>query len=299
MRPEPTQQTAPVPPAALESGGPTAARLRLGAQLRRLRQAAGITRQDAAAAIRSSASKITRIELGQTAVKPRDLADLLALYGADPAGSASMTALARISGNRGWWQAYGDAVPGWQATYLGLEESARMIRGYEPRFVPALLQTPDYAHALLASRAGKPDLDRTERRLAVLRRRQELLHRDNPPHLWAVIDEGALRRLVGGPAVMRAQLDHLMEITRLAHVNVQVLPFRAGSHAACGGPVVLLRFAGDQLPDVVCLEYLDGAAYPSRPAELAGYWDMLNKLATEADPPIASTLSLDQFRRDL
>jgi transcriptional regulator with XRE-family HTH domain len=299
VRPGLEQQAAPAPLVGPEGGGPAAARLRLGAQLRQLRQAAGMTRQDAAAAIRSSASKVTRLELGRTGIKPRDLADLLGVYGADPAGQASMMALAQVGNNRGWWQGYGDAVPGWQATRLGLEQSASLIRAYEPRFVPELLQTPEYARALLASMSGDPDASRAERQLAVLLRRQRILHREDPPHAWAVIDEGALRRPVGGPAVMRAQLGHLIDVTRLGHVNIQVLPFRAGGHAAFGGPVVLLRFAGDQLPDVVCLEYFTGAVYPSRPAELACYRDILNQLATQADPPIASTLTIEQMRREL
>ena len=271
MRPGPEQQTAPAPPADLDGGGSAAARLRLGAQLRQLRQAAGLTRQDAAAAIRSSASKIARLELGQTPVKPRDLTDLLGRYGADPAGQTSMLALARIGSNRGWRREYGDAVPARQATHLDLEQSASMIRGYEPRFVPELLQTPQYARALLTSMPGNPGADRTERQLALLRRRQQVLHRQDPPHLWTVIDEGALRSLIGGPSVMRAQLGHLIDITRLGHVNIQVLPFRAGGHPACRGPVELLRFPGDQLPDVVCLEYFADAVYPSRPTELTRY----------------------------
>jgi transcriptional regulator with XRE-family HTH domain len=299
MRPGLEHQTAPAPLADLGSGGPTAARLRLGAQLRQLREAAGITRQDAGVAIRSSASKITRLELGRTGIKPRDLADLLGMYGADPAGQASMMALARVGNNRGWWREYGDAMPGWQATYVGLEQSASMIRSYEPRFVPELMQTPEYARALLTRTAGVLAAGRTERQLAVLLRRQQILHREDPPHVWTVIDEGALRRLIGGPAVMRAQLAHLIDITRLGHVNIQVLPFRAGGHAACGGPVELLRFAGDQLPDVVCLEHFGGAVYPSRPTELACYWDILNQLATQADPPIASTITIEQMHREL
>ena len=299
MRPGLEQQTAPAPLAGPEGGEPTAARVRLGAQLRQLRQAAGITRQDAGAAIRSSASKITRLELGRTGIKPRDLTDLLDLYGADPAGQASTMALARVGNNRGWWREYGDAVPGWQAAHLGLEQSASMIRGYEPRFVPELLQTPEYARNLLTSMSDDLDEGRVERQLGVLLQRQQILRRQDPPRVWMVIDEGALRRPVGGTAVMRTQLGHLIDITRLGRINIQVLPFRVGGHAACGGPVVLLRFAGDQLPDVVCLEYLIGAVYPSRSAELACYWDILNQLATQADPPIASTLALEQLRRDL
>lgn len=147
--------------------------------------------------------------------------------------------------------------------------------------------------------SADPDADRVERQLAVLLRRQQILRREDPPRVWTVVDEGALRRPVGSPAVMRAQLGHLIDITRLGRVNVQVLPFRMGGHAACGGPVTLLRFAGDQLPDVVCLEYSTGAVYPSRPTDLVCYWNILNQLATQADPPIASTLMLEQLRRDL
>lgn len=299
MRPGLKQQIAPAAPAGLESGGPAIARLRLGARLRELRQAAGMTQHAAAAAIRSSASKIARLELGRSGIKLRDLSDLLDLYGADPEGKASMLALARVGNNRGWWQECGDAVPAWQATYLGLEQSASLIRGYEPRFVPELLQTPEYARTLLTSMSDDLDEGRVERQLGVLLQRQQILRRQDPPRVWMVIDEGALRRPVGGTAVMRTQLGHLIDITRLGRVNIQVLPFRVGGHAACGGPVVLLRFAGDQLPDVVCLEYLIGAVYPSRSAELACYWDILNQLATQADPPIASTLALEQLRRDL
>ena len=141
--------------------------------------------------------------------------------------------------------------------------------------------------------------ERVERQVAVRMRRQEILHRADPPHLWVVIDEAALRRPVGGAAVMRAQIEHLLEITRLRHVNIQVLPFRAGGHAAGGGPVILLRFGGGLLPDVVYLEQLASAIYPSRPSELAYYWNILNQLATEADPPIASTMILNQIRKEL
>jgi transcriptional regulator with XRE-family HTH domain len=299
VHPGPEQQTAPAALADLESGGPTAARLRLGARLRQLRQAAGISRQDAAGAIRSSASKITRLELGRSGVKTRDLADLLTLYGTDPAGQSSMMALAQVGNNRGWWQDYGDAVPAWQADYLGLEQSASLIRSYEPRFVPELLQTPEYARILLASTSGDLDAGRAERQIAVLLRRQQILHREQPPHVWMVIDEGALRRPVGGPVVMRAQLGHLIDVTRLSHVNIQVVAFRTGGHAASRGPVSLLRFAGEQLPDVVCLDHSGGAVYPSRSDEIARYWDVLNQLVTQADPPIASALTIEQIRREL
>jgi transcriptional regulator with XRE-family HTH domain len=279
--------------------GPTVARIRLGTRLRRLREEAEISREDAGAAIRSSPSKISRIELGRTAVKARDLTDLLALYGAgDEAERESLRALSRHGSVAGWWQDYGDAVPAWVKPYLGLEQAARLIRSCDLQLIPGLLQTREYAQAVFSLPLGSGG-ERAERQLAVRMRRQEILHRAEPPHLWAVIDEAALRRPVGGTAVMRAQLEHLLEISQLRHVNIQVLPFRAGGHAAGGGPVTLLRFAGDQLPDVVYLEQLTSAIYPSSPSDLAYYWDMLNQLATEADPPIASIMILDQIRREL
>lgn len=278
--------------------GPTAARIRLGTQLRRLREEAEISQGDAGVVIRSSASKISRMELGRIPVKARDLTDLLSFYGvSDEAERESMLALSSGGSGPGWWQAYGDAVPAWMKPYLGLEQAARLIRSYDVQFVAGLLQTPEYARAVFSLPGGSVG-ERADRQLAVRMRRQEILHRADPPHLWAVIDEAALRRPVGGTAVMRAQIEHLLEISQLRHVNIQVLPFRAGGHAA-GGPVILLRFAGDLLPDVVYLEQLMSAIYPSGQADLAHYWDLLNKLATEADPPIASSMLLEQIRKEL
>ena len=300
MRPELDQREArEVQPLGEADAGPAAARIRLGTRLRRLREEAGISREDAGAAIRSSASKISRMELGRTAVKTRDLTGLLALYGvSDEAEREGMLALSGHGGVPGWWQAYGDAVPSWVKPYLGLEQAAQLIRCYDAQFVSGLLQTEEYARAVFSLPGGSFG-ERADRQLAVRMRRQEILHRADPPHLWVVMDEAALRRPVGGTAVMRAQIEHLLEITRLRHVNIQVLPFRAGGHAAGGGPVILLRFAGDQLPDVVYLEQMTSAVSPSSPAELAHYWNMLNQLATEADPPIASGMILEQIRKEL
>lgn len=279
--------------------GAATARIRLGMRLRRLREEAGISREDAGEAIRSSASKISRMELGRSAIKERDLTDLLALYGAsDKAEREGMLELSQHGSVPGWWQAYGDAVPAWVKPYFGLEQAAQLIRSYDLQFVPGLLQTPEYAMAVI-TRPGGAVGELADRRLAVRMRRQEILHRADPPHLWAVIDEAALRRPLGGTAVMRAQIDHLLEMGQLRHVKIQVLSLRAGSHAAGGGPVILLRFAEDQLPDVVYLEQLTSAVYPSSPSELAYYWNVLNQLATEADSPVASTMILNQIRREL
>jgi transcriptional regulator with XRE-family HTH domain len=272
--------------------GPTAARLRLGAELRKLREAAGLTREDAAAAIRGSAPKISRLELGRLGFKQRDVGDLLDLYGMDDRlGRATLLALARQANEPVWWAGYRDVVPDWFEPYLGLEQAASIIRTYEVQFVPGLLQTEAYARAVFRI-AGTAPPEQVEQRVRLRMRRQQILHRAGPPHLWAVIDEAALSRPIGGPVVMRAQYEHLCALAQLRQVNIQILPFRAGGHSAAGGPISILRFPGGELPDVIYLEQLDRAAYPARPGDLARYWGVLNNLATEADPPIASTMTL-------
>jgi transcriptional regulator with XRE-family HTH domain len=268
--------------------GPAAARLLLGAQLRRLREAAGISREDAGYVIRASGSKISRLELGRVSFKPRDVDDLLDLYGVrgGPA-RATLQALGSQSNAPAWWHAFKDVVPDWLEDYLGLEPSASLIRTYDVQFIPALLRTRDYSLAVL--RLGPGDDDRTalEQRAGLAAQRQQILHRPDPPRLWAVIDEAALRRPVGGPAVMRAQLKHLIQAVRLDHVTIQVMPFSAG-HAAAGGPISLLRFPEGGLADVVYLEQLATGVYLTRPAETIDYWSALNHLATQARPPAAA-----------
>ena len=265
--------------------GPTVARMLVGAQLRRLREAAGVTRGEAGYAIRASASKISRLELGRTSFKERDVTDLFALYGVrDEAERATLTALARQANIPGWWRAYGDVVPSWFEPYLGLEDAASIIRTYNVQFIPSLLQTADYARAALRLGChGAPDAE-IERRVSLRMRRQQLLRRARPPHLWAVIDEAALRRPIGGLATMRAQIQHLIETAKSSCVTVQVLPFSAGGHAAAGGPITLLRFPESELPDVVYLEQLTSAVYPGKPADIQHYWNVLNRLVIEAEP---------------
>jgi transcriptional regulator with XRE-family HTH domain len=275
--------------------GPTAARLLLGTELRKLREAAGVTREGAAAAIRGSAPKISRLELGRLGFKQRDVGDLLDLYGlADQRGRATLLSLARRANEPGWWAAYRDVVPDWFEPYLGLEQAASIIRTYEVQLVPGLLQTEAYARAVFQLADAAPP-EQVEQRVRLRMHRQQILRRADPPHLWAVIDEAALSRPIGGPAVMRAQYEHLCEAAQLRHVNIQILPFRAGGHSASGGPITILRFPGGELADVLYLEQLDRAAYPARPEDLARYWGVLNNLATKADPPIASTMTLREY----
>ncbi|MFD5132402.1 helix-turn-helix domain-containing protein [Streptomyces olindensis] len=261
-------------------------RLALGARLRGLRQERGISRADAGHVIRASSSKISRLEAGRHGFKLRDVADLLTLYGVtDEAERATLLALAEQANTPAWWRYYSDVVPTWMQSYLGAEQAASLIRCYQVQRVPGLLQTADYARA--AIRLAHPDAgaEEIDRRLALRMTRQRILHRQPATQLWAVLDEAALRRPVGGIRVMRAQLRHLIEMCRLPQVTVQILPFHAGGHAAEGGPITILRLPGGQLPDVVYLEKLTTALYPDRPAEIERYWDAMNRLVVEAESP--------------
>ncbi|MER7901139.1 helix-turn-helix transcriptional regulator [Streptomyces sp. NPDC096046] len=272
----------------LEGGcaGPMVPRLALGARLRGLREERGIGRVDAGHVIRASASKISRMEAGRHGFKLRDVADLLTLYGVtDEAERATLLALAEQANAPAWWRHYSDVVPASMQTYLGAEQAASLIRCFQVQRVPGLLQTADYARAavrLVHPDAGAAEIDR---RVALRMARRRILHRQPPTQLWAVIDEAALRRPVGGTRVMRDQLRHLIEICRLPHVTVQILPFAVGAHAAEGGPVTILRLPGGQLPDVVYLEQLTTALYPDRPADIECYWDAMNRLVVEAESP--------------
>ncbi|GAP47019.1 DUF5753 domain-containing protein [Streptomyces azureus] len=268
------------------SAGPMVPRLALGARLRRLREERSIGRADAGHVIRASSSKISRMEAGRHGFKLRDVADLLTLYGVtDEAERATLLALAEQANTPAWWQYYSDVVPTWMQTYLGAEQAASVIRCFKVQRVPGLLQTADYARASI--RLAHPDagVEEIDRRVALRMTRQRILHRQPATRLWAVIDEAALRRPVGGLAVMRAQLRHLIEICGLPQVTIQILTFRSGGHAAEGGPVTILRLPGGDLPDMVYLEQLTTALYPDRPAEIECYWDAMNRLVVEAEPP--------------
>jgi transcriptional regulator with XRE-family HTH domain len=276
--------------------GRSSARLILGARLRGLREAAGISPDEAGRAIRGSRSKISRLEHGRTSFKARDLADLLTCYGvSDMAERATLLELAEHANADSWWQAYGDVVPPSLEQYLDMERAACLIRAYEAQHVPGLLQTGDYARALLRSGlAGAPDAE-VERRAELRLLRQQVLHGDDPARLWVVIDEAALRRRVGGMAVMRAQIASLIEASRLPNVRIQVLPLSAGGHAAGGGSVTVLRFSESELPDVVYLEQMLTAVYLSKPEDIAHYREVLNRLATQAGDLSATTATLEQL----
>jgi transcriptional regulator with XRE-family HTH domain len=211
----------------------------VGAQLRRLRTEAGLSREEAAEAIRASEWKILRLENGQVGFKDRDIVDLLRLYGVtDPEEVAGFLEFAHEANAPGWWQHFGDLLPQWFRTYVDQESAAMVIRTYEGQLVPGLLQTEDYMRAVIAgSQLDEQAEEEGERRVAPRMARQTLLTRPGAPRLWAVIDEAALRRPVGSSEVMRGQLERLIDATKLANVVLQILPLGAGAHPGHGGRV--------------------------------------------------------------
>ena len=266
--------------------GPTVLRILLGSQLRKLREARGISRDDAGYRIRASGSKISRLELGRVSFKERDVTDLLDLYGVTDSGERTqLVSLAREANSPAWWQKYSDVVPDWFQIYVGLEEAAELIRVYEVQFVPGLLQTEEYARAVVKQGQPAAAADEVDRRVALRTRRQQLLTQDDPPRLWAMVDEGALRRPMGGKAVMQGQIERLMAATREPNITLQVLPFTFGGHAAEGGAFTVMRFPEPDMSDIVYIEQLTGALYLDKREEVERYSEVMERLSVKGTSP--------------
>ena len=264
------------------TGGPTVLRILLGTQLRRLREARGITAQEAARAIRGSESKISGIELGRTSVREVDIIDLLSLYGiTDPAEREELLGLASQANQPGWWHQSQDVLPSWFQAYIGLEESAESIRSYDSQFIPGLLQTEEYAGAVLA--LGDFSLEEAER-LVYLRKERQRRFSSGGLRLWAIVDEVALYRPLGSPQIMRAQLEHIAELCDQPGFALQVVPDSAGAYAAPGS-FSILRFAVPDLPDVVYIEQLTSAMYLDKPVDVERYATAMDKLSAIGAPP--------------
>jgi len=291
------------PADALRDGdalGPTVPRLLLGLQLQRLREAADVTPDTAAYEIRGSRSKISRMENGRVRIKERDVTDLLTLYGVtDAKVRADMMALVRQASSAGWWSRYGDVMADWFESYLGLEMAASIIRTFELQFVHGLFQTEDYARAVTRLGYASAPADEIDRRVSVRLKRQDLLSGPQPPRVWSVMDEAALRRPVGGRDVMRAQLSHLADVTAMPQVTVQIMPFSHGGHAAAGGSFTILRFADPDVPDVVYIEQLTSALYLDKREDVDHYLEVMNALSTEALTPAESTDFLAEILREM
>jgi len=285
---------------AQPAGGPTVLRILLGTQLRRLREERGISRDDAGYSIRASGSKISRLELGRVGFKLRDVEDLLTLYGViDGEERSALMSLARQANTPGWWHKYGDVLPEWFQVYVGLEEAASLIRTYEVQFVPGLLQTEEYIRAIAMAGHSPVSEEEVQRRIGLRLTRQKVLGRTDAPRLWAVIDEAALRRPIGGRRVMRGQLERLIEATKLPNVTLQVLPFGVGGHSAEAGAFTVLRFPEPDLPDIVYLEQLTSALYLDKSDDVERYVEAMERLCIESDTPDQTVESLSRILQEI
>ncbi|MFD3311168.1 helix-turn-helix domain-containing protein [Streptomyces sp. NPDC058656] len=283
-------------------GAPSVLRMILGRQLEELRTRAGLTFEQAGAAIGVSHSTIRRMEAAKVArLRLPDAEKLLQVYGVtDQQEIDTFLKSVREANKRGWWHTYRDVLPDWFAAYLSLEQAALQIRAYEAQFVHGLLQTEEYARALLG--AGNPHAatEATERRVALRMRRQELLSRPSPPRVWIVMDETVLRWPVGGAEVMRAQIDHLIAVNSLPQVTLQIMPFKNGPHPAMrAGAFHLFRFRARELPDIVYLNGLVGAVYLDKDDDVLVYREALDRLGAQATPARKTEALLGAIRKEL
>ncbi|HZC98643.1 MAG TPA: helix-turn-helix transcriptional regulator [Actinomycetes bacterium] len=271
----------------------------VGAQLRRLRTEQDISREQAGKAIRASEWKIHRLENGQVGFKERDVVDLLRLYGVtDPGEVAALLTMAREANQPGWWFQYSDLLPHWFRAYVDLESAAAVIRTYQGQLVPGLLQTEEYTRAVIHGAQLDEPPEEVERRIALRMTRQTLLTQPDAPRLWAVVDEAALQRPVGGPKVMQAQLERLIEAAELPNVTLQVLPFNVGAHPAMVGAFSILRFPDRELPDVVYLEHLTNAVYLDRGDDVDQYMHVMDQVSTHSERPDRTVKILGAMLRE-
>ncbi|MGX9885396.1 helix-turn-helix domain-containing protein [Streptomyces sp. NPDC002276] len=283
-------------------GVPSVLRMILGRQLEELRTRAGLTYEEAGAAIGVSHSTIRRMEAAKVArLRLADAEKLLQVYGVtDRQEIDTFLKSVREASKRGWWHTYRDVMPDWFAAYLSLEQAALQVRAYENEFVHGLLQTEEYARALLGAGNPHAPTEATERRVALRMRRQELLTREAPPRVWVVMDETVLRWPVGGAEVMRAQVDHLIEVNRLPQVTLQIMPFANGPHPAMrAGAFHLFRFRAPELPDVVYLNGLVGAVYLDKSDDVVVYREALDRLGAQAAPARKTEALLGAIRKEL
>ncbi|MDA3649855.1 helix-turn-helix domain-containing protein [Saccharopolyspora indica] len=273
---------------------PTVRRRRLAAELRRLRAQAEVTQQQAAGHLGCTQAKIGRFETAKRSPSVGDVSALLDFYGVEGCERDQLINLARDARKRGWWHSYSDVLPEWYETYVGLEAEASSIHTYEAEAIPGLLQTREYAHAITKATLIRADESEISRRVDLRIQRQQRVVGENPLELWAVVGEAALRRRVGGPGVLRRQLEHLLKLVQLPHVTLQVMPLDAGAHPAQAGPFVILRYSNHIDPDVVYLETHVGGLYLEREIELSNYVTMMDHLRAHAVDPDGSVELMQQ-----
>jgi transcriptional regulator with XRE-family HTH domain len=273
---------------------PTARRRRLAAALRQLREEHNLSCTDAGKAVGWSESKVSRIETGRVGIQQPDLERLLDLYEVSGETRVALLTLRRQATHRGWWHSYTDALPTWFEAYVGLEDGAKSLFTYQNQLVHGLMQTEDYATALIRAAQPAATADEVERQLAARATRQALLTAGNPLRVWAVLDEAVLRRPVGGTATMRAQLNRLREIAAFPNVTLQVLAFDAGAHASMGTSFELLQFpeAGDTA--IVYIEDHTSSQYLEAAADLDRYTLIFDHLRASALAPERSAEFIGQ-----
>ncbi|MFJ2304257.1 helix-turn-helix domain-containing protein [Streptomyces sp. NPDC087787] len=260
---------------------PTVRRRRLGQELRKLRENKGLTAEEVAERLLVSQSKISRLENGRRSISQRDVRDLCGVYEVEDHRIVdSLMQMAKDSRQQGWWHSFGD-IP--YSVYIGLETDAASLRIYDPQVVPGLLQTRQYAEALIAGALPETAPADIEKRVQVRMRRQERISAaENPLRLWTVLDEAALRRVVGSPALMREQLEHLVEQTRLPHVTVQVIPFEMGAHPGLNGQYAILEFPDTADSSVVYIEGVTSDLYLEKANDVQKYSVMYEHLRAQA-----------------
>ncbi|GGL80742.1 transcriptional regulator [Streptomyces fumigatiscleroticus] len=275
---------------------PTVGQVVLGKRLQELREAAGLRREEAAAVLRVAPATVRRMETAEVALKIPYVQMLLRAYGVPEEEVADFVALAEEANRPGWWQHFHDVLPEWFSLYVSLEGAARIVRSYEPHFVPGLLQTEEYARAVMeAGTIGNGGAEAVERHVSLRMERQRLLERADPPHLWVVMDETVLRRPVSVHGkVMREQIDKLLEFTVRDRVTLQIAEFDSGPHPGTYAPFTLFRFAEPELPDLVFTEYLTGALYLDSRQEVATHLEVLDHMTARA----ASTVRTEEILRE-
>lgn len=278
---------------------PTIQRRRLGLALKRARESAGKTQDEAAAVIDAAASKISRLELGQSGIKLTDLNLLLDLYGVNGEEAEPLRELARAGRQRGRWSTYRNAVPDWFRQYLDLEGDASEIRWYQPEVIPGILQIEPYIRAMNATAHPRPTAEDVDRQVAVRLERQAILQQDGGPDLSFILSESALRRNIGDAATMRRQLVHLAEIGKQSNVTLQVFPFDAQTYETASFNFIILRFGDDAASDVIYVETFTDADYLDRPDAVRAYTRLWDRLRAAALGPVESRKLIQRMADDV
>ncbi|EXU63460.1 MULTISPECIES: helix-turn-helix domain-containing protein [Streptomyces] len=285
---------------ARAGGAPTVLRVVLGKRLQDLREKAGLSFEQAGRALDVTHATIRRMEKAEVGLKLPYVEKLLRTYGVtDPEEVEGFLSLAREANKAGWWHRFRDVLPEWFNTFVSLEVEANLIRAYEPHYIPGLLQTEDYARAVL--RAGMPHAPESEieRNVALRMERQALLTRDNPPMLWVVMDETVVRRPIGGAETMRAQIARLIEEAEAPHIRLQVMPFDAGPHPAMYGPFHIFRFPIPELPDIAYTETLVSGSYFDQRDDVSAFLEALDRMCAQAAPAQTTQAILSRIRKEI